>query len=45
MKDFESILNKDQKKTLKQMKKDGREKFEQGKRVHPQPMPIQKEIK
>ncbi len=46
MKDFESILTKDQRKTLKQMKKDGREKFEKGRRVeHPLPVPIKKEIK
>lgn len=46
MKEFESILTKDQRKTLKQMKKDGREKFEKGRKVeHPLPVPIKKEIK
>ncbi len=45
MKDFESILTKSQRKTLKNMKKEGRAKFEHERRVHPQPMPLQKEIK
>lgn len=46
MKDFESILNKQQRKTLKEMKKEGREKFEQGRKIyHPHPVPLQKEIK
>ena len=38
MKQFESILTKDQRKILKQMKKEGRERFEQ-QRKNPQPIP------
>ncbi len=38
MKDFESILTRDQKKILKQMKKEGREKFKKGAQ-HPCPPP------
>lgn len=37
MKDFESILTKEQKDTLKNMKKEGREKFERERRLNPQP--------
>ena len=37
MKDFEAILTKDQKKTLKNMKKEGRKNFEHVK--HPMPIP------
>ena len=41
MKDFESILTKDQKKTLKNMKKEGRNKFhdEHRKGINPPPKP------
>ncbi len=42
MKDFESILTKDQKKILKQMKKEGREKFKRG-HQHPCPPPCAQE--
>lgn len=41
MKDFESILTKDQRKILKQMKKEGREKFKKG--HHPCPPPCVQE--
>lgn len=37
MKEFESILTRDQKKILKQMKKEGRQRFEQRKHQYPQP--------
>lgn len=37
MKDFESILTKDQKKILKNMKKEGRKNFEHGRHCPPQP--------
>ena len=37
MKDFESILTRDQKKILKQMKKEGRENFKRGQRPCPPP--------
>ena len=37
MKDFESILTRDQKKILKQMKKEGRQKFEERKKLCPPP--------
>lgn len=39
MKDFESILTSKQKTTLKNMKKEGREKFERERRLNPHPMP------
>ncbi len=39
MKDFESILTKDQKKILKQMKKEGRKNFKKGERPCPPPCP------
>ena len=39
MNDFESILTKDQKKTLKNMKKEGRKKFEKGRKHCPPPCP------
>ena len=39
MKEFESILTKEQKETLKQMKKEGRERFEQNHRHCPPPPP------
>ena len=39
MKDFESILTKEQRTTLKQMKKEGREKFERERRLNPHPCP------
>lgn len=39
MKDFESILTGTQKKTLKNMKKEGREKFERERRLNPHPCP------
>ena len=42
MKDFESILTSKQRKTLKQMKKEGRNKFEQGRKLTPPPCPSQK---
>lgn len=47
MKDFESILTSRQKKTLKQMKKEGRNRFEKGRRITPPPCPQDrsKEIK
>ena len=41
MKDFESILTRDQKKILKQMKKEGRENFKRGQRPCPPPCPPQ----
>lgn len=41
MKDFESILTRDQKKILKQMKKEGRQKFEERKKLCPPPCPEQ----
>ena len=37
MKDFESILTKDQKKTLKNMKKEGRKKFDEHRKELPPP--------
>ena len=37
MKEFESILTKDQKKILEEMKKEGRQRFEHGQRPHPCP--------
>ena len=37
MKEFESILTKDQKKILEEMKKEGRQKFEQGRKPSPCP--------
>ncbi len=37
MKDFESILTRDQKKTLKNMKKEGRKNFEESRRQLPPP--------
>ena len=40
MKDFESILTSTQKKTLKQMKKEGRKNFKKGGKVIPPPCPI-----
>jgi len=40
MKDFETILTKDQKKTLKQMKKEGRAKFEHDRKLPKPPCPI-----
>ncbi len=42
MKDFESILTRDQKKILKQMKKEGRQKFEERKKLCPPPCPAEK---
>ena len=39
MKDFESILTRDQKKILKQMKKEGRQRFEERKKLCPPPCP------
>ena len=39
MKDFESILTRDQKKILKQMKKEGRQRFEQRQKLCPPPCP------
>jgi len=45
MKDFESILTKDQKKTLKKMKKDGRAKFEHDRRLPKPPCPKYEEQK
>ena len=44
MKDFESILTRDQKKILKQMKKEGRENFKRGQRPCPPPCPPQADI-
>ncbi len=41
MKDFEAILTKDQKKILKQMKKEGRENFKKGQHHCPPPCPPQ----
>ncbi len=41
MKDFESILTKDQKKILKQMKKEGRKNFEKERRCPHPPCPVQ----
>lgn len=43
MKDFESILTRDQRKILKQMKKEGRENFKRGQRPCPPPCPVQAE--
>ena len=40
MKDFESILTSKQKKTLKQMKKEGRKKFEARHHQAPPPPPV-----
>lgn len=40
MKEFESILTKDQKKILEEMKKEGRQKFEQGQRPCPEKVEI-----
>lgn len=40
MKDFESILTKEQKRTLKQMKKEGREKFERNRQLPKPPCPV-----
>ena len=40
MKDFESILTSAQKKTLKQMKKEGRKKFKKGGKIAPPPCPF-----
>jgi len=40
MKDFESILTREQKKTLKQMKKEGRAKFEHDKNLPKPPCPV-----
>ena len=37
MKEFESILTKDQKKILEEMKKEGRQNFEQGQKPSPCP--------
>ncbi len=46
MKDFESILTKEQRKILKQMKKEGRKNFEHGRRAEitpcPPPRPFEK---
>lgn len=44
MKDFEAILTKEQKKILKQMKKEGREKFKRGERPCPPPCPQSQEV-
>ncbi len=41
MKDFESILTRDQKKILKQMKQEGRQRFEQRKKPCPPPTPVE----
>ena len=41
MKDFESILTRDQKKILKQMKKEGRRRFEERRKLCPPPCPAQ----
>ena len=40
MKDFESILTKDQRKILKQMKKEGRKNFKREQRPCPPPCPV-----
>lgn len=45
MKDFESILTRDQKKILKQMKKEGRQRFEQRRQVQVPPPPVVEENK
>jgi len=47
MKDFESILTSKQKKTLKQMKKEGRNRFEHSRKLVPPPCPVErpKEVK
>ena len=39
LKEFESILTSAQKRTLKQMKKEGRKNFKNGKRIAPPPCP------
>lgn len=44
MKDFEAILTKEQRKILKQMKKDGREKFRRGQRPCPPPCHQMQEV-
>ena len=41
MKEFESILTRDQKKILKQMKKEGRQRFEERRKLCPPPCPAQ----
>ena len=45
MKDFESLLTYKQKRTLKQMKKEGRARFEQHKNLCPPPCPAPREMK
>ena len=45
MKEFESILTKDQKKILKNMKKEGRKNFEEHRKELPPPPPLKKEVK
>ena len=45
MKDFESILTRDQKKILKQIKKEGRQRFEQRRQVQVPPPPVVEENK
>ena len=44
MKDFEAILTKDQKKTLKNMKKEGRKNFDKNRKQLPPPpcKPVEK---
>ena len=42
MKDFEAILTKDQKKTLKNMKKEGRKNFDEHRKELPPPPPCKK---
>ena len=44
MKDFESILTRKQKSTLKQMKKEGRKKFDKEHRLPPPPCPVRAKI-
>ena len=44
MKQFESILTRDQRKILKQMKKEGRERFEQQRKSRPCPPPNQEKV-
>lgn len=44
MKDFEAILTRKQKTTLKQMKKEGRDKFNKEHRLPPPPCPVKTKI-